>query len=64
MKIKPGEMVKMSLINPDTNNTMVSKPASGDSPKTIKFEFSVDAKTYILAGEGSIIVEFEPIGIG
>ncbi len=64
MEIKPGEMVKMSVINPDTNNAAVNKSASSDSPKTIKFEISEDAKAYILAGDGSIIVEFEPIGIG
>ncbi|KAF1085511.1 hypothetical protein SPSYN_01654 [Sporotomaculum syntrophicum] len=56
MKIKPGEMVKISAT--------VSKSVPSDTPKTIKFEISEDAKAYILAGDGSIIVEFEPIGIG
>ena len=42
----------------------VSEATLSDSPKTVKFEFTEEAKAYILAGDGSIIVEFEPIIIG
>jgi hypothetical protein len=34
------------------------------SPITVKFEFSEDAKAYILADDGSIFVQFEPIVVG
>ncbi len=54
----------MFVINPDINNATVSKSASSDSPKTIKFEISEDAKAYIFARDGSIIMGFEPLGIG
>ncbi|KAF1085280.1 hypothetical protein SPSYN_01416 [Sporotomaculum syntrophicum] len=42
----------------------ISASALGDLPIAVNFDISEDAKAYILAGYGCIIVEFEPIVIG